>query len=93
MIYILIFYFALINIYAMAITIKDKIAAKRSRHRIPEEHLIITAALGGAPLMYMTMISIRHKTKKSVFMIGIPVLFVLELLVAFLLLHYVFRVF
>ncbi|MBQ3418036.1 MAG: DUF1294 domain-containing protein [Ruminococcus sp.] len=91
--YILIAYLILINLYALVITARDKINAKRHRHRIPEEHLIIVAAIGGAPLMYLTMIAIRHKTKKPVFMIGIPVLFFLELLVAFLLLHFVFHVF
>ena len=93
MIYVLITYFSIINIYGMVITIKDKISAKRHRHRVPEEHFIVVSAIGGAPLMYLTMISIRHKTKKPVFMIGIPVLFSLELLVAFLLLHFVFHVF
>ncbi|MBQ6152265.1 MAG: DUF1294 domain-containing protein [Ruminococcus sp.] len=90
---LLIGYFVLINVYALIITAKDKINAKRHRHRVPEEHLIVVAAIGGAPLMYLTMVLIRHKTKKPIFMIGIPVLFFLELLVAFLLLHFVFHVF
>lgn len=93
MIYILIAYLALINIYALVITARDKINAKRHRHRVPEEHLIIVSAIGGAPFMYLTMILVRHKTKKPVFMVGIPVLFFLELLVVFLLLHFVFHVF
>ena len=90
---LLIGYFVLINVYALIITAKDKINAKRHRHRVPEEHQIVVAAIGGAPLMYLTMVLIRHKTKKPIFMIGIPVLFFLELLVAFLLLHFVFHVF
>lgn len=93
MIYVIIGYLVLINIYALVITARDKINAKRHRHRVPEEHLIIVAAIGGAPLMYLTMHIVRHKTQKPVFMIGIPVLFFLELLVVFLLLHFVFHVF
>ena len=52
---------------------------------------MLISALGGAPAMYLTMLIIRHKTRKPLFMIGIPLIFVLELAVLFLVNNYVYR--
>lgn len=74
-------YFIVINLIAVIFTVYDKIAAIHSKRRIRERTLFIVAVLGGAPLMYLTMLIIRHKTRHTLFMIGIPVIFILELLV------------
>ena len=55
-------------------TISDKSRAKKHKRRIPEKTLFITAALGGAAAMYMTMQAVRHKTKHKRFMIGLPLI-------------------
>ena len=62
---ILVIYLVIMNIAAMSMTIIDKQRAIRNRHynRISERALFFTALFGGAPLMYLTMLSIRHKTK------------------------------
>ena len=78
MIYFII-YLIIINIVAVAITIHDKLAAIHKARRVPEATLMIIAALGGAPGMYVTMLIIRHKTRKPLFMIGIPVIFIAEI--------------
>ena len=59
------------NIAAMSMTIIDKRRAIQNRHynRISERALLFTALFGGAPLMYLTMLSIRHKRKRKNFMI------------------------
>ncbi len=61
---ILLIYIAGISLFGMIITIYDKIAAKkRPRQRIRERTLILSAIFGGAPVIFLTMQLIRHKTK------------------------------
>ena len=82
---ILVIYLVIMNIAAMSMTIIDKRRAIRKRNykRISERTLLFTALLGGAPLMYITMLTIRHKTKHKKFMIGIPVILVVQIFVLF----------
>ena len=69
---LLIIYFAVISFVAVAITIADKSKAKREAWRIPEATLMTVGLFGGAVAMYVTMKTIRHKTKHKKFMIGLP---------------------
>ena len=71
-------YAFIINVYAIALTIHDKRAAKKHRYRVPERRLLLTAALSGCAAMYVTMLIIHHKTRHMKFMIGIPAIFILE---------------
>ena len=68
------------NIAAAVVTVKDKEASKKKRWRISEKNLLILAALSGCVTMYITMKAIHHKTKHNLFMIGIPVIFICEVL-------------
>ena len=72
-------YAVIINIIAVILTVHDKNAARRHKRRIPESTLLLTAALSGCIVMYITMRIIHHKTRHKKFMIGIPVIFLLEL--------------
>ena len=92
MTYLIFAYLLVMNLIAMLVTVIDKSAAIHSRQRISEKSLILIAVFGGAPMMLLTMLMIRHKTRKPLFMIGIPVIIVLELLVLFVVLKYVFHV-
>jgi uncharacterized membrane protein YsdA (DUF1294 family) len=85
-------YLAVINILAVILTIYDKSAAVHDRWRVRERTLMLVSALGGAVGMFLTMLIIRHKTRKPLFMIGIPVIFILELIAAYLVAHYVFGI-
>ncbi len=76
-------YLAVISIVAAVITAADKALSKRERAgRIPEKTLFITAALGGAPAMLITMKSIRHKTRHKRFMIGLPLIIAVHITLA-----------
>ena len=86
-------YLIIINLIAIVVTAHDKLAAIRQRRRVPEKTLMLISALGGAPAMYLTMLVIRHKTRKPLFMIGILIIFLLELAIILLGAHYVFHVF
>lgn len=79
---LIIIYAVVINIIAVVITVKDKEAAKRKKWRIPEKTLFTVAALSGCITMYITMHAIHHKTKHKRFMIGIPIIFICEVLAA-----------
>lgn len=70
----LLIYISAASLIAAVITLHDKIAAVRGKRRIPERILFLTAALGGGAGMLLTMLVIRHKTKKAAFMIGLPLI-------------------
>lgn len=72
-------YLAVISIMSVIVTIHDKRAAKKGNRRIPERNLMLLSIFGGSVAMYMTMQLIRHKTKHAKFMIGVPVIMVLQL--------------
>ena len=87
-----IIYFVIINIIALIVTVHDKNAATRGSWRVKERTLMLISALGGAPVMYLTMLTIHHKTRKPLFMVGIPLIFVAECAIAFLVLRYSFGI-
>ena len=80
--YIIIAYLIISNITAVIMTVHDKNAARKKRRRVPEKTLLITAALSGCIAMYITMHIVHHKTRKPKFMVGIPVIFLAEILAA-----------
>ena len=86
-------YLIVINLFSAFLTVHDKLAAANHRRRISERGLLLATALGGAPAMYLTMLFISHKTRKPKFMLGIPVIFMIEAAAALILLHYVFKIF
>ena len=77
--YIIIVYFVIINIISVILTVADKSKAKKHKRRISEKSLMILSILGGGIGMYITMVSIHHKTKHNNFMIGIPLIISIEL--------------
>ena len=72
---ILFFWLLFINCVSIFVTIHDKRAAQRGAWRVPEKTLFALCVLGGCPGVYLTMRTIRHKTKHKRFMIGIPLIF------------------
>ncbi len=72
-------YFAFISILTAAITIIDKINAKNGSRRVPEDFLLTLGLLGGSVSEYITMKLIRHKTRHKKFMIGLPVLIIIQI--------------
>ena len=87
----LIIYLVFINIISVFITVHDKSSAVARKRRVPERTLFILAALGGSPAMFLTMLTINHKTRKARFMLGIPLIFLAEA-AAFIVLRYVFKI-
>ena len=61
-----------ISLLAILLTVTDKRRAKRRRSRVSEATLFTVGMMGGAAAMYLTMLTVRHKTKKPLFMWGLP---------------------
>ncbi len=70
----------LLSLLGIAITIFDKLSAKRAGQRVPEFTLMLVAFMGAALPMYITMRLIRHKTRHKKFMIGLPLMIIFHLL-------------
>lgn len=72
-------YMAVINIITFTVFGIDKLKAVKNRWRVPEKVLFLLALLGGSPGALIGMYSFRHKTKKSSFKIGIPVILIVQI--------------
>lgn len=77
---ILLAYIAIISLVSIVVCIWDKKISKKNRVelRIPEAVLLLLSALGGSVAMFVTMLITRHKTKHVKFMLGIPVIMILQ---------------
>ena len=73
-----IIYAIVISAVSVLTTIADKRKAVGGKYRISEKTLFALALLGGSMPMFITMKAIRHKTKHAKFMIGLPIIFVLQ---------------
>lgn len=69
-----------INLFAFALMGIDKSRAKRGKWRIPEKTLFLSALAGGSLGSIAGMQFFRHKTRHAVFTIGMPCIFLLQLL-------------
>lgn len=78
--FIFLIYFIIINIIAIIVTVYDKYCAQHNKWRVKESTLLLISCLGGSIFMYITMQIIHHKTKKLKFMLGIPLIIILQFL-------------
>ena len=74
----LMYYLIVVNLLTWIIYGIDKWKAKRRAWRIPERSLLLLAAAVGFTGAFAWMVMFRHKTRKLKFMIGVPVIFVVE---------------
>jgi uncharacterized membrane protein YsdA (DUF1294 family) len=83
-------YIAIISLISVIVCIYDKKISRKNRVelRTPEKTLLLLSALGGSVAMFVTMLIIRHKTKHVKFMLGIPLIIIVQAGVIFLLLHF-----
>ena len=83
-------YIAVVSLCSIVACIYDKKISKRNnvKLRIPEKSLFIWSAVGGSVAMYLTMHLIRHKTKHTSFMVGIPVIIILQAAAIFALAYF-----
>jgi len=75
-------FLGIMTIIGFLVMAVDKRRAVRGGWRIPERTLFIIAALGGALGVWMGMELMRHKTRHTKFVIGIPAILVLHIIIA-----------
>lgn len=76
----LIIYLLIINIIAFLAMFIDKKKAQKGKWRIKEATLLILALIGGSIGAIVGMYTFHHKTQKTRFYIGIPVIVVIQIL-------------
>ena len=70
--------------------INDKIKAKNNQYRISEKKLFLVALILGGPGIYIGMYLFRHKTKHVKFIIGIPLIIIVNIFSIYYLILHVF---
>ncbi len=71
--------FAIVNVVSFFVCVWDKQRAKTGEPRIPERVLWLFAVCFGALGIYAGMRIYHHKTQKSRFVYGVPLLFIAQL--------------
>ena len=84
---ILAVWLVIINFISVIVCTADKSRAKRGKWRVRESTLWALTILGGGAGMYLTMRLIRHKTLHKSFMIGIPLIVILQIIAVFCILY------
>ena len=74
-------YLVIINIISFAMMGIDKWKAKNQKWRIPEKQLLLISILGGSVGSILGMYRFRHKTKKTKFNLGLPMILLVQILV------------
>ena len=80
------YYLLGINLLTFFIYGIDKWKARRDKWRVPEATLLMLAALGGSVGALLGMFVFHHKTKHKKFLIGVPLILLAQLALAYLLL-------
>ena len=83
---VLFYYLLGINLLTFLIYGIDKWKARRDKWRVPEATLLMLAALGGSVGALLGMSVFHHKTKHKKFLIGVPLILLAQLALAYLLL-------
>ncbi len=83
-------YIIVISLVSIVVCIYDKKISKKNRVelRIPEATLLGLSALGGSVAMFICMLLTRHKTKHFKFMVGIPVIILIQAAAIFALFYF-----
>lgn len=68
-----------INLISLVIFGMDKYKASRKQWRIKESQLLFLCVLGGSIGALVSMKLFRHKTKKTKFSIGVPVILAVQI--------------
>ena len=84
---VLLIYFGIINFVAFVMFAIDKVNAAEHRSRIRIVTLLGVAFIGGSVGGLMAMYLLHHKTKKDHFTVGIPLIMIMQVVVAFYILN------
>ena len=77
-------YFMIINLVGFVMMCVDKQLAIHRKNRVPEKVLFLIAIIGGSFGSILGMYAFRHKTKHVSFVIGMPVILIIQLVILYL---------
>jgi uncharacterized membrane protein YsdA (DUF1294 family) len=77
------YYLLFINLVGIFVMYSDKKKSKRGKWRTPENNIFAIAIAYGALGIFMGMGLFRHKTKHNKFVIGIPLILIVEIFIFF----------
>lgn len=80
---LLFYYLIAVNIAAFIVWCLDKYYAKISHRRIPEKVLFLWAIIGGSLGAITAMQTVRHKTKHLQFVIGLPLILIVQIIILY----------
>lgn len=80
-------YLILVNLTGFIQMLADKQRAKKGAWRIPEKMLFLVAIIGGSIGSILGMYTFRHKTKHMSFVIGMPLILILQIVLGIILIR------
>lgn len=80
----LISYLVIINFISFLLVAIDKRKAIKKKYRVSEMTFFVFSFIGGSLGTLLGMFQFCHKTKKLKFLIGIPILLILNILILYL---------
>ncbi|MBR5795397.1 MAG: DUF1294 domain-containing protein [Erysipelotrichaceae bacterium] len=83
-------YFMIINLVGFVMMCVDKQLAIHHKNRVPEKVLFLIAIIGGSLGSILGMYAFRHKTKHLSFVIGMPVILIIQLVLVYFVIHNIF---
>ena len=81
-------YLAAMNLLDFVLMGVDKSKSKRGAWRIPEVRLLLVAVIGGSVGGILGMLLFRHKTRHAAFALGLPVILLVQLVLAYLIFRF-----
>ena len=84
---ILLIYFGIINFITFIVFAIDKVNAQEHRSRIKIVTLLGLSVIGGSIGALLAIYLLHHKTKKDYFIVGIPIIMIMQVIVLFYLLN------
>ena len=77
--YLIVIYLSILNVIGLIVMWLDKAKAQGNAWRIPEKSLFLVSLAGGSIGTWAGMYIFRHKTKHWYFVIGIPVILIIQI--------------
>ena len=76
---VILIYLLIMNAAGFLVMTADKLFAKSGAWRVPERNLLGLAAMGGSIGVWLAMYTVRHKTKHTKFVIGVPLILAIQI--------------
>ena len=86
---LLLIYLLIVNAAGFVLMLSDKYSAQNKLSRTPEFVFLGVALIGGSLGCWAGMYAVRHKTKKPVFTLGIPLILIIQIGIFYFIKQYI----